>query len=125
MRLLREPNRHDISPSSCIRGEAILGGGGDRDRGRRHILSLNGRIEIPKTKGATVSGTFRYMSGAPFTIHDTNFDTDQNGELFDPLPAGTYSGIARNALQNIENRGGRNGGSGFPRQAVFGLRFVF
>jgi hypothetical protein len=153
---------------------------------RRHILAINGRTEIPKTKGATVSGTLRYMSGAPFTIHDTNIDADQNGELFDPLPAGTYSGTAQNAMQNVENRGGRfgatgpdylqldmrvgwrvrftdtrftelffdifnvtnrtnwdnpsgdrritgdflrlttlRGGSGFPRQAVFGLRFVF
>lgn len=153
---------------------------------RRHILSVNGRVEIPRTKGASVSGTLRYMSGAPFTIHDTNIDADQNGELFDPLPAGTYSGTAANSMQNVESRGGRNGatgpdylqldlragwrvrftdarytelffdifnvmdranwdnpsgdrrltatflqrtslrgGSGFPRQAVFGMRFVF
>jgi hypothetical protein len=153
---------------------------------RRHILAINGRTEIPKTKGATVSGTLRYMSGAPFTIQDTNIDADQNGELFDPLPAGTYSGTAPNSMQNVENQGGRfgargpdylqldmrvgwrvritdtrytelffdvfnvtnrtnwdnpsgdrritndflrlttlRGGSGFPRQAVFGLRFVF
>lgn len=153
---------------------------------RRHILSINGRSEIPKTKGITVSGTFRYMSGAPFTIFNSNIDADLNGELVDPSPAGTYSGIAQNALQNVENEGGRfgatgpdyvqldmrigwrgrlggsrtlelffdvfnitnrtnwdnpsgderlaqtflqlrslRGGSGFPRQAVFGTRFVF
>jgi hypothetical protein len=153
---------------------------------RRHILAINGRTEIPKTKGATVSGTLRYMSGAPFTIHDTNIDADQNGELFDPLPAGTYTNTVQNAMQDVENAGGRNGaygpdylqldmrvgwrvrftdtrytelffdifnvtnrtnwnnpsgdrritgdflrlttlrgGSGFPRQAVFGVRFVF
>ena len=32
------------------------------------------------------------MSGAPFTIFDSSIDADQNGELVDPVPAGTYSG---------------------------------
>ena len=61
---------------------------------RRHVLSLNGRTEIPKTGGATLSATMRYMSGAPFTIFNSNIDVDQNGELTDPSPAGTYSGTA-------------------------------
>ena len=61
---------------------------------RRHMLALNGRIEIPKTNGATLAATFRYMSGAPFTIFNSNIDVDQNGELTDPSPAGTYSGTA-------------------------------
>ena len=38
---------------------------------RRHILALSGQVDIPKTLGATVSATLRYMTGAPFTIHDT------------------------------------------------------
>jgi hypothetical protein len=76
---------------------------------RRHILSINGRSEIPKTKGITVSGTLRYMSGAPFTIFNSNIDADLNGELVDPSPAGTYSGIVKNAMQNVENEGGRFG----------------
>ena len=61
---------------------------------RRHILSLNGRIEVPKTGGATLAATVRYMTGAPFTIFNSNIDVDQNGELDDPSPAGTYSGTA-------------------------------
>ena len=52
------------------------------------------------------------MSGAPFTIFDSSIDADQNGELVDPLPAGTYSGSALNALQNVESKGGRNGAIG-------------
>ena len=152
---------------------------------RRHILSLNGRTEIPKTKGLTVSSTIRYMSGAPFTIFDSNVDVDRNGELVDPLPAGAYSGTGLNVMNDVESKGGRNGaigpdyfqvdvragwrarlgqdraldlyldifnitdranwdnpsgdrrlptflqlrtlrgGSGFPRQANFGLRFAF
>src|SRR5207247_2985561 len=69
---------------------------------RRHILTLSGRVEIPKTHGVNLSGTVRYMSGAPFTIQDTNVKADRNGELFDPLPADTYSGTALGALPNVK-----------------------
>jgi hypothetical protein len=79
---------------------------------RRHILSLNGRTEIPKTKGTYVTSTLRYMSGAPFSVINTNIDVDQNGELTDPSPAGTYSGTAPNSMKNVENKGGRNGAIG-------------
>ncbi len=85
---------------------------GPNDVDRRHILSINGRTEIPKTKGVTVSSTLRYMSGAPFSIYNSNIDADRNGELVDPSPAGTYSGTALNAMQNVENAGGRNGARG-------------
>jgi hypothetical protein len=85
---------------------------GPNDADRRHILSINGRTEIPKTKGVTVSSTLRYMSGAPFTIIDSNVDADRNGELVDPAPAGTYSGTELFAMTNVENAGGRNGAYG-------------
>jgi hypothetical protein len=79
---------------------------------RRHVLSINGRTEIPRSKGITVSSALRYMSGAPFTIYDSSIDVNQNGELDDPVPAGTYSGTGLNAMQNVENTGGRNGARG-------------
>jgi carboxypeptidase family protein len=81
---------------------------------RRHILSVGAQTEIPKTGGATLSATARYMSGAPFTIFDSSIDADRNGELVDPVPAGTYSGPATNpdAMQNVQNAGGRNGAVG-------------
>ncbi|MGE0815333.1 MAG: carboxypeptidase regulatory-like domain-containing protein [Vicinamibacterales bacterium] len=79
---------------------------------RRHILSVSGQVDIPKTWGMNVSATGRYMSGAPFTIFDSSIDADQNGELVDPLPAGTYSGTALNALKDVKNDGGRNGAYG-------------
>jgi hypothetical protein len=79
---------------------------------RRHILSLGGQLEIPKTGGITVSSTARYMSGAPFTIFDSSIDADRNGELVDPVPAGTYSGTAPDSLQNVNYSGGRNGAYG-------------
>jgi len=78
---------------------------------RRHILSLNGRAEVPKV-GITLSSTIRYMSGAPFTVFDSNIDADRNGELNDPLPAGTYSGTGLNAMTDVQNNGGRNGAVG-------------
>ena len=79
---------------------------------RRHILSISGRTEIPKTRGATLASTIRYMSGSPFTVWDSSIDADQNGELDDPLPAGTYSGTAPDSMQNVKNKGGRNGAYG-------------
>ena len=47
--------------------------------------------------GVTVSAIARYMSGTPFTIHDSNFDLDQNGIGTDPVAAGTYSGTGQTA----------------------------
>jgi len=81
---------------------------------RRHILSIGAQYDVPKTGGLSVSTTTRYMSGAPFTIFDSSIDADKNGELVDPVPAGTYSGAATNpdAMQNVENKGGRNGAIG-------------
>lgn len=79
---------------------------------RRHILSLSARADIPKTRGVNVSTTIRYMTGAPFTIYDSSIDADRNGELVDPVPAGTYSGTSRDSLQNVEYKGGRNGAYG-------------
>jgi hypothetical protein len=79
---------------------------------RRHILSIGARAEIPKTAGANLSTTIRYMSGAPFTIYNSAVDVNRNGELIDPVPAGTYSGTAIDAMQNVAFDGKRNGSRG-------------
>jgi hypothetical protein len=81
---------------------------------RRHILSIGGQTEIPKSGGVTLSSTLRYMSGAPFSLYDSSIDADRNGELVDPLPAGTYSGNPSipDAMQDVKNKGGRNGAIG-------------
>ena len=79
---------------------------------RRHVLTINGRTELPRTRGVTLSSTLRYMSGSPFTILSSNVDVNRNGELNDPLPAGTYSGTALRSLQSVESQGGRNGAVG-------------
>jgi len=78
----------------------------------RHNLKISGRTEIPKTGGVTLSGGVAYLSGAPFTLFDSSIDANQNGELTDPLPPGTYSGTAPNAMQNVKYKGGRNGAIG-------------
>ena len=87
---------------------------GPTDFDRRHNLVFSGRGLVPGTHGMTLSGTLRLLSGLPFTINDTSSDPDRNGQLFDPLPAGTYSGNGANAI-TVENKGGRNGtyGPGF------------
>jgi len=96
---------------------------GPSDVDRRHRLNLSGRVEIPRTR-LSVSGTARFMSGNPFTLHDTTFDVNQNGVLFDPLPAGTYSGTAPGSMQNVKYRGGRNGAYG-PGFAQIDLRLGY
>jgi hypothetical protein len=84
---------------------------GPLDTDRRHNFTINGRVEVPRTTGLTVSALFRVMSGRPFTIFDSNVDEDRNGILVDPLPPGTYSGVGLNAI-TVDNKGGRNGAYG-------------
>ncbi|MGE0363297.1 MAG: carboxypeptidase regulatory-like domain-containing protein [Vicinamibacterales bacterium] len=79
---------------------------------RRHVLSIAGRIEVPKTGGMTLAPVARYMSGSPFTIYNSNIDVNQNGQLDDPSPAGTYSGTGLNAMKDVKNAGGRFGAYG-------------
>ncbi|MGQ0734066.1 MAG: TonB-dependent receptor domain-containing protein, partial [Acidobacteriota bacterium] len=90
---------------------------------RRHVLTMSGRVEVPGTRGLMASVIARVMSGTPFTVHDTTFDVDRNGVLFDPLPTGTYSGRGANAI-TVENKGGRNGAVG-PGFAQLDLRVTY
>lgn len=96
---------------------------GPLDTDRRHNLTLSGRLEVPRTTGLTVSALFRFMSGRPFTITDSNIDADRNAILFDPLPAGTYSGMGDHTI-TVENDGGRNGAYG-PNYAQLDLRLGY
>lgn len=91
------------------------------DRTHNFVLSFRGMV--PKTGGLTVSGVFRALSGQPLTIQDTNVDPDRNGNLFDPLPAGTYSGVGANAI-TVDNDGGRNGARG-PGFAQLDMRIGY
>jgi hypothetical protein len=98
---------------------------GPLDNDRRQNLAISGRYEIPHTGGLNVSGVYRWMSGTPITIQDTNVDPDRNGILFDPVAAGDYCGNGINAIC-VTNNGGRNGARGPSFQQAdmrFGYRF--
>ncbi len=84
-------------------------GPGDFDKPHNFVLS--GSWSVPHTGGLTLAMVSRYLSGDPFTITDNNFDKDQNGILFDPLAAGSYSGTGQNSI-TVSNKGGRNGARG-------------
>ena len=78
---------------------------------RRHVLTVSGHMEVPQLPRLTVSGVVRYMSGTPFTIHNSNIDVHQNGLTPDPVAAGTYSGTGANAI-TVDNDGGLRGAYG-------------
>jgi hypothetical protein len=97
---------------------------GPTDFDRTHNLVFSGAAMLPRT-GLTLSTIVRYLSGTTYTIHDTNTDPDRNGILFDPLPAGSYSGTGANAV-SVDNDGGRNGARGpsfFQADVRLGYRF--
>jgi hypothetical protein len=61
---------------------------------RRHNFVVSGRTECPKTRGLSVSGTLRMLSGTPFPIQDDTADSSLNRINSPPLPAGTYNALA-------------------------------
>jgi hypothetical protein len=86
---------------------------GPTDVDRRHNLVVSGSAIVPGTGGLTIGTVVRYLSGTAFSIVDGNTDPDQNGILFDPLPAGSYSGASGNVdAITVDNAGGRNGAYG-------------
>jgi hypothetical protein len=91
---------------------------------RSHNFTLSGRMEIPKLRGVTLSGTLRSMTGTPFTIQDDTLDSDRNRINFSPLPAGTYNPFAAAGpytMNDVESEGGRNGARG-PNFMQFDMR---
>ena len=54
-------------------------------------------------KGLTVSALYRYMSGRPFSIIDTNIDADRNGDLQNAFQQEEYSGVRATAI-TVENK---------------------
>ncbi|HET8647434.1 MAG TPA: TonB-dependent receptor, partial [Vicinamibacteria bacterium] len=99
---------------------------GPTDVDRRHNFVFSGAVEVPGT-GLNLGTVVRALSGTAFTIQDQNSDPDRNGILFDPLPAGSYSGNGADAI-TVENEGGRNGARGpafFQVDARLGYRLRF
>ncbi len=97
---------------------------GPTDFDRPHNLVFSGSALVPRTHGLMFSTVVRYVSGTAYTIQDTTLDNDRNGILFEPLPAGTYSGTGTNAI-SVDSNGGRNGARGpsfFQADARLGYR---
>jgi Carboxypeptidase regulatory-like domain/TonB-dependent Receptor Plug Domain len=94
---------------------------------RPHVLSVNGSLEVPRTRGLVVSGGIAYQSGAPYTLTDSSTDPDRNGTFQEPLPAGTYSGAASNSdaitVENIAGMRGARGPDSFLLNMRAGYRF--
>jgi hypothetical protein len=79
---------------------------------RPHILTVSGSYDVPRTGGLKLSAVYSARSGTPFTLRDTTFDADRNGNTANEyLPAGTYSGTGEDAY-TVDYKGGRNGGRG-------------
>ena len=91
----------------------------DSETDRRHIVSLAGRTEL--WGGITLNAIFRYMTELPFTLIDSNIDVNMNGSPFDPLPAGTYSGVGENPITVEHN--GRQAGARAADYMQLDLRF--
>jgi hypothetical protein len=96
---------------------------GPLDADRRQNLTLSGRVEIPGMRGLTVSGVYRYLSGAPMSLYHSGIDRDRNGRLFDLLAPGHYCGTGRNPIC-VDYDGRRNGARG-PSYRQTDLRFSY
>ncbi|HKB11939.1 MAG TPA: carboxypeptidase regulatory-like domain-containing protein [Vicinamibacterales bacterium] len=90
---------------------------------RRQNLVISGRVEIPGTRGLTISGASRFMTGTPMTLINSGIDADRNGLLFDRLPAGTYCGQGLNSIC-VDFDGRRNGARG-PNFKQTDLKFSY
>ena len=78
---------------------------------RPHVLSMDGSVEVPYTKGLNLSGVMQYQTGTPFTLTDSGSDPDRNGNFQEPLAAGSYSGVGTNAI-TVDYKGGVRGARG-------------
>ena len=96
---------------------------GPTNADRRHAVTASGRVEVPWIRGLTAGAVGRFLSGTPFTIHNSNVDVNRNNIAVDPIAPGTYSGTGQNAL-TIENKGGRNGAVG-PGTMQIDARFGY
>jgi hypothetical protein len=96
---------------------------GPLDADRRNNLVVSGRVELPKTGGVTVSGVYRYLSGASMSLFNSGIDADRNGRLFDLIPAGRYCGTGANAYC-ADFDGRRNGAKG-PSYTQTDMRFAY
>ena len=99
------------SPFQYLQDMRLDANEGPTDFDKPHNAVVSGSMRVPHAGGLNLGVVARYLSGDPFTIQDQNVDPDLNGVLFDPLPAGTYSGTGRNSI-TVHSNGRRNGARG-------------
>ena len=71
----------------------------------------------------TFSWVARALSGSPFNLFNGDTDPDLNGNVNEPLPAGTYRGVGEDAYE-VEAEQQRNGAYG-PRFFQLDVRFGY
>src|SRR6185295_13633379 len=104
---------------------------GPLDADRRQNLTVSGRVELPKTGGLTLSGVYRYLSGAPMSLYNSNIDADRNGRLFDIFNTANFANPGQVAFGSDQRLPdflvltALRGGNGQPRAAQFSVRFGF
>jgi hypothetical protein len=94
---------------------------GPVSRDRRHNLSISGAWAVPFLRGFEVSGVYRYLSGTPFTLVDSDFDEDRNDNTSEPIPAGRYVGAPTNSFDKayeVDYNGKIRGARGPGRQQL-------
>ena len=85
---------------------------------RPHILTVSGSYDVPRTGGLKLSAVYGARSGTPFSLVNSNLDSDRNGLVTNEyLPAGTYSGVGPEGFE-VEYKGGRNGARGHNYQRL-------
>jgi hypothetical protein len=68
------------------------------------ITSCSADAWVPRTGSLTVSGVYRFWWACD--VSRSGLDADQNGRLFDLLPAGRYAGRARTRSARTMTRTG-------------------
>lgn len=73
---------------------------------------MSGTALVPRTGGLNLSWVARALSGQPFSLVNGNVDADLNGQIAEPLAAGSYSGTGTNAFTVKDYTAERNGARG-------------
>jgi hypothetical protein len=108
----------DTSPSQFLGDLNLDDNIGPTNVDRPHILTISASYDVPRTGGLKLSAVYSARSGTPFSLIDTTFDTDRNGNTGNEyLPAGSYSGTG-DAAYAVDYKGGRNGARGPNFQRV-------
>ena len=85
---------------------------------RPHILTVSGSYDVPRTGGLKLSAVYGARSGTPFSLVNSNLDSDRNGLVTNEyLPAGTYRGVGPEGFE-VDYKGGRNGARGHNYQRL-------